>query len=774
MSDSEEFKINKAYAEKYDKWRQKEELQRLKDKYGDVSDLDSDSSTSESEDENAEALTASLERDWLRTYAAVKTKDPKIYEKDTKFYDSEDETGSSEEAVKVKKEKPVYLKDFHRQVLLEKGGKLSDESDSDEEPQKPSYFEEQEEIKESFKKALEDSENDSSDSEFLTKKVKTEKEKEQEEEDYLTWIQKQKKGKKKEKQVGIELDSLKQYWNNPELDEGEKFLRDFIVKQKYLEKDTDRIPSYEEIVNDGDGLSDDEENVEKQEEFERKYNFRYEEPDQEFIKSFPRNIEDTVRRKENKRAEKRKEKRDRKNMEKERKTEEIKQLKNLMKQEIMQKIEKLKETTGNKSLALNMEDLEGDFDPKKYDEMMSACFNEDYYGEDEEMTKPVFEDEDDDLLPENWDGWTGPDGAEADQTQDLYVGDEDEQVPHVDDPDFIMDADYDPTKVVKKSGKKKKKSKFKQVIEKKKPVFDPNKKTFEEYFNEYYSLDYEDLIDDKPCRFKYRTVVPNDFGLSADEVLTCKDKELNAWASLKKMTMYRTQEEEMADLRTFSQKAQNMEKKIKFLPSLLQKSQDDEDKATRTGKKKRKKKKKLDEKEGSEIKSESVISPNITESKGKSSNAEQNKIVQNLSNKAKRKIKSHEGSETTVKKQKFNENTDELNLTGDTRDNYEKDEESKKKKKVKKSITMKTQTVIDDVTNSCTKQGNSDLKQNTGKVSDDSGLDVQSSKNKKKKKKKKQKLPKLSDERLLAYGINPKKLRYLKTDNFKKNPKLKE
>lgn len=38
-----------------------------------------------------------------------------------------------------------------------------------------------------------------------------------------------------------------------------------------------------------------------------------------------------------------------------------------------------------------------------------------------------------------------------------------------------MDADYDPTQVVEKSSKKKKKSKFKQALSKTKPVFDPSK-----------------------------------------------------------------------------------------------------------------------------------------------------------------------------------------------------------------------------------------------------------------------------------------------------------
>ena len=84
-----------------------------------------------------------------------------------------------------------------------------------------------------------------------------------------------------------------------------------------------------------------------------------------------------------------------------------------------------------------------------------------------------------------------------------------------------MDADYDPatdTASTEKSKSLKHRHKLAHAVSTKKPSFDPEEKTFEEYFNEYYGLDYEDIVGDMPCRFKYNHVAANSFGLSVEEV----------------------------------------------------------------------------------------------------------------------------------------------------------------------------------------------------------------------------------------------------------------
>ncbi|CAL7939569.1 unnamed protein product [Xylocopa violacea] len=580
-SDSdEELKINKDYAKNYDNWRQKEELNKLKTKYGNVnengtSDDDSESESSSEEEEKNE-LTEQFDKDFYKTLALLKNKDPKIYNQDVTFFDDTNkaqELHIEKKKEKSKKEEAVFLRDYERKIIVEKEGKLSDSEDesalkkNEEETKNITYAQEQMQLKQSFKAVLHDEEEED---DLLKPKTKSEIEKQKEEADYKEWLKGQETNINENEQKVLK--PLRDFWSSPNLDANEKFLRDYVLNNKYLDKnytESDEIEDEARVIHDSDeNLSEDEKNIERQEEFEHKYNFRFEEPDQEFIKRYPRTMENSLRRKDTRRAQKRVEVKKRKDEEKLRKKEELKQLKALKRKEIEEKIEKLKEITGNEDLQFNDMDLEGDFDPNEYDRKMTEIFNDDYYAAAEDDAKPEFPDIDEELeIEDTWD--TYDPSAENYENEGGYEG------PHCEDPNFNMDADYDPTKKLQeevegsRKRKRRRKSKFAELIAKEKPKFDPQQyQRYEEYFDKYYSLDYEDMIGDIPCRFKYRKVVPNDYGLSVEEILMADDKELNKWCSLKKALQYKSEHVELNDVRMYKQKAKNEALKKKILASL--------------------------------------------------------------------------------------------------------------------------------------------------------------------------------------------------------------
>lgn len=478
---------------------------------------ESDSSDDASTDE--ELVNPEFDKEFLKSLAFLKSKDPKKYEKIPKFFEN---IPTVEETVKEKQlyksKKPVTVADYQRERLIKTDGKMSDdENEDDVQDNSLSYAKEQEKIKNDLKKALEESSEEEEEENLFKVRDKPKEEIEKEDEDYLKWLA----GQKKDVKLGADakvLEPLKEFWTSRNLPKADQFLKDYIVNKRYM--DNTNTMSYEDVV----GLSEDEEEVEQQAEFETKYNFRFEEPDNEFIKRFPRTIEDSVRAEKNARKEKRKERDERKAKEKELKMKDLRELQNVRKREIEQKLLLLKEVAGNEDLPLKEDDLNSDFDPDEHDRRMSEMFNNEYYGIEDGDQKPEFPDIDDELNIENWDNFDKtkiPDSP----------ADERETEPHCEDDDFVMDCDYDPEQEKKmklqneliemsKGRKRRKKiSKLAEIIKKEKPTFDPaTEKTYEEYLDEYYKLDYEDIIGDQPCRFRYTECVPNDFGLTVEEV----------------------------------------------------------------------------------------------------------------------------------------------------------------------------------------------------------------------------------------------------------------
>ncbi|KAL0820774.1 hypothetical protein ABMA28_006593 [Loxostege sticticalis] len=532
--DSEEdiaIKTENEYAKKYDTWRKKEEIYKLEQKYGPDA-LNSDASGSDSEDESdaPPEVSEEVEEQFLKTLALLKTKDPRIYDPNYKCFDKDEEKKPEETS------KPKTL--------------TFDDSDDDDDDGGDIFKIEK-------KAEIDDTPKDSSGSPKKNKKEKKIK-------DYLTG-----KAEHIDEEVEKDLAPLKALWSDPKLSEGEAFLRDYILNKRYLEDGADAGEAAEKLRDD-EALEADEEIVEEQSRFERAYNFRFEEPDDEYLKRFPRTVSST-RPKDDRRARKRAEVRERKEKEKARKMEEIGRLKALKLKDIQEKIAKIKEVTGNEDLAFKEEDIEGDFDPEEHDRRMRALFDEEYYGEADDQ-KPVFPDLDEELEIENWDKYE----EEAGQPQE-------DDGPHCEDEEFNMDADYDPKQpraglleeIQKTLGKKrrnrKRKSKLAEILTVEKPKFIPEAdKTYDQYMEEYYKLDCEDVIGgDLPTRFKYREVVPNDYGLTVEEILLADDKELTQWVPLKKIVRHRPEHVERGEVKSYAQRAADAALKKKLLPSLF-------------------------------------------------------------------------------------------------------------------------------------------------------------------------------------------------------------
>ncbi|NXG12750.1 KRI1 protein, partial [Sakesphorus luctuosus] len=99
------------------------------------------------------------------------------------------------------------------------------------------------------------------------------------------------------------------------------------------------------------------------------------------------------------------------------------QLKNLKRQELAERLSRIRDASGAGAFGLTPSLLLQDFDPAQHDQLMAEWFGEEFYGQGEEE-KPQFEEEEGLEENWNWDSWTGRDEEGAE--------------PHCEDPDFVV------------------------------------------------------------------------------------------------------------------------------------------------------------------------------------------------------------------------------------------------------------------------------------------------------------------------------------------------
>ena len=575
--------INKRFAKDFQLRKQREDLRNNPIA---LSDEDGDASTSSDEDEDGELLTTKLDTDIFKTINALRSKDSRIYDPNVKFFpsddekESEDDSDGREKEGRTKKQKPKRYKDVIREQALEiiekeEEGIDEDDDDDDEDHtelgklRRLAYDKEQENIRKSFLQSTRgfdvddshDIDKEEGEDDLLVVKKKDPKELEREEQELAAEI--------KRIESTLSKDKGKDYVDpKGEIDDGSKFLLQFFKNRAWIDKDhmdgessdEDNAPRFQakrteatssdEVVLMKTGEEEDEKDgnesdaslnqLEKTDDFEAQYNFRFEEAaggtqsgaDFSLVTYARGQTVNTLRRKDETRKEKRLARKERKAAERKAKEEELKRLKNLKRKEMDRKLKEVKKVIGLADQDAEIDEtailklIEGDYDPEEFEKKMQETFGDDFYSKedkewksDKDVRETLMKDEDGNLIvgqDKEGDMYdTVGDDAEDEEIRGDDAGDEDEwndEGYYEDDEGGAYD-DEEETELEKK---------IKSKME-----------------DDLYKLDYEDIVAGMPTRFKYRQVEPNNYGLTTEEILFARDTTLKQFVSLKKMAPYR-------------------------------------------------------------------------------------------------------------------------------------------------------------------------------------------------------------------------------------------
>ncbi|KAM5345440.1 hypothetical protein ACJ41O_011302 [Fusarium nematophilum] len=552
------FKVNEEFARRFEHNKKREERQRLEEKFkktgkkpsGDNDDDGDSSSSDEEEDEDGFLATEDLDAQISATLQAIRNKDPKVYDKDVTFYKPDE---SIDTADQEKKDKPVYLRDYHREKLL-RGDTGADEEDED---VPMTYNQEQDALRKSIVAEMHGAANDEdSDDEngFLKRKEPAKAAS-----DGLH-------PSRKAAMTITETDVV-----NADKDP-ENFLSNFMSARAWVPPDGSNWKAFES----DEGEDDDD----QADQFEQAYNLRFEDPEKsnEFLRSYARDVAaaKSVRREEKTSRKRQRElERERKEAEKRERREEKARLRKLKLEEAQEKLRKIKHAAGNAGKELTDEDwirfLDDAWENDKWEEEMAKRFGDEYYAEEDETPvsdeekgdgedgekkkkkktkhpkKPKWDDDIDikDLVPDFEDNEEKPKISLSDIDEDAAAegeGDENE-----DD----EDQDGPPSKKRKTAVDHKKARKESQKQARQERV------KLEALVDSKLELSNHDLLKEPShAPFRYRETSPQAFGMTARDILLApSDSALNEFAGLKKLATFRDAEKKRKDRKRFGKKA---------------------------------------------------------------------------------------------------------------------------------------------------------------------------------------------------------------------------
>lgn len=461
------------------------------------------SSSSEEEDDYGDLITEDIEQGINNVLEAIKNNDTsKLLDPKVKFF--KDENEQEDVGQKVKTQKPIYLKDYHRMNILSGDAlKSDDELDQMETVDGQKSFvvqqrDERNKLLDEIKGAMDDSNGEDEDDDGFLKK-------------------------KEVKQDNNDNNQLS-YEND------EQFLKNFLAQQAWIPKEGDKV-----IELDATGQSDDENFNNAVEDFENAYNFRYEDPNSAEIISYARNQATLRRSKTSSRRRKREEekvvkdklKKDKESKIQKKKTKKINKLTDVLEQlqkEFGAKIESHMVDKITKTL------MDSDYKENEWDNVIAELFNDEFYNNDSE--KPTWNDDgDDDGLGNNHQF----DDDNEEENQKEEEGDEGRK-------------DVGNKAIDKKSRKEMKnavKREKKKLIEMVENAVEANKLAIiDEVENDELNERgrSKKRNDSDNVKFRYREVSPESFGLTTREIFAADDADLNEFISLKKFAPYRSKE----------------------------------------------------------------------------------------------------------------------------------------------------------------------------------------------------------------------------------------